>query len=104
MSNCCQLKNFVKFTTTCESFTGNIESNKIKHKSAYKIRKSLAAFSSGKKSSASGSNHGSNQKPRRERAISGVDSQCQLSTDGDFSETCSPIEEQPKEALSSDKF
>ena len=59
----------------------------------------LSAFSSGKKSSKSGSHHGSNQK---ERTISAVDSQCQLSTDGDFSEAQSPLGEQPKEALSWD--
>jgi hypothetical protein len=33
-----------------------------------------------------------------------VDSQCQLSTDGDLSEACSPLGEQPKEALGWDKF
>ena len=101
MSECCKLNKFVKFTISSEKFE---ESGMIrnKSKSGQKLMRSLAAFSSGKKSSNSSSHHGSNQKIGRERAISGIDSQCQLSTDGDNSELQSPMGEQPKEALSWD--
>jgi hypothetical protein len=75
MIECCKLKKFVKFTISSEKF----EESKVSGDKCYfgeNLRRSLAAFSSGKKSSISSSHHGSNQKLGRERTISGIDSQC----------------------------